>query len=668
MNAEGKITVADADGYAALLQPALDRLSPLARKIGDIKTALDQLEPKANEAMRPSINRIRNKLRSFQPSVTMIGQVKAGKTTLASTMAGWPGLLPADVNPWTSVVTALHLDPRLAQNQQAASFRFFSCEEWDRLVVNGGRVGELAGRAGVDSEVEKVRRQIAEMRETAKLRLGRKFELLLGQSHDYSHLDEALVERYVCQGDGFENETETSNARGRFADVTKSADLYIRRPELSVPLCLRDTPGVNDTFMVREQITIRAIRDSRICVVVLSAHQALSAVDMALIRMITNVKAREVVIFVNRIDELKDPAHQVPEIRDSIQATLRAHRGPEDAQILFGSALWASQALGAEAAIDSSIALQNWAAACGGQAPASEGAPLAALSGVPDLYDAIAERICDGTGADMLAAVARDVRNLASGIRASEHAALRRASTAALAKSDPTEVVSALQRVAANAEATITQELGLLLQELEIRVTRSHQIFLQRATAALIEHLENWGETSTWKYDPTGLRVLFRSAYMLFAKRANDRAKSAFDTAARDIGQLYWQLKLVEESTFAIEPPTPPQAPAPVLLGQTIALDLQTNWWVRWWRRKRGYDAYAKEFYALIHAETQPILSDLLTDHAATAQAETLRTVRAFVEDQSRILLGALGHHPPEAQPKRVSNLPERPKARLAEP
>ncbi len=71
-----------------------------------------------------------------------------------------------------------------------------------------------------------------------------------------------------------------------------------------MPLCIRDTPGVNDTFMIREQITIRAIRESRLCVVVLAAHQALSSVDLALIRMIANVKSREVIIVVNRIDEI----------------------------------------------------------------------------------------------------------------------------------------------------------------------------------------------------------------------------------------------------------------------------------------------------------------------------------------------------------------------------
>ena len=71
----------------------------------------------------------------------------------------------------------------------------------------------------------------------------------------------------------------------------------------------------------------RAIRDSRLCVVVLSAHQALSTMDMALIRLISQRQSREVIIFVNRIDELSDPASQVPEIHRSILETLRSTTG-----------------------------------------------------------------------------------------------------------------------------------------------------------------------------------------------------------------------------------------------------------------------------------------------------------------------------------------------------
>ncbi len=665
MNAEINTPMARKGNRATLAASGFGGLAELRARFAEIETALQRLDQIGDAGMAQPIGRVRAKLQAFEPSVTMIGQVKAGKTSLVNAMVGWPDLLPADVNPWTSVVTSLHLDPFRGADQQAASFRFFSQQEWDRLVVNGGRIGELAGRAGAGAEVDKVRRQIAEMREKSRRRLGRKFELLLGQTHEYASLDEELVERYVCLGDDFEDDTETSNARGRFADITKSAGLFISRPEMPMRLCLRDTPGVNDTFMVREQITLRAIRDSRICVVVLSAHQALSAVDMALIRMITNVEARQVIIFVNRIDELQDPVRQVAEIGDSIRATLAAHNGPEEVQILFGSAYWAGQTMcDGGLAPDSAEALQAWAAA---KAPSDAGAAPQgwALSGVPELCDAIARRIAEGPGEEMAAAATRELRNLTNGMKATARAAPLRLA-AGRPDIDPAEVKTALARIAAEGRATLAQELETLLGDLETRLGRSHQSFLQRATAALIEHLERWGDDSVWKYDPAGLRVLFRSAYQLFAKRSHDKSRAAFDQAACNITQLYWQFKLVDDSAFAIEPPEPPQAPAPVMLGQTIALDLQGNWWSRWWRRRRGYEAFAKEFHDLIEAETQPIVNDLMHEHAVLLGRDTVQALQEFVEDQAGVLLGALGQPGtgapasgpnPEAQQRRQSAL-----------
>ena len=82
-----------------------------------------------------------------------------------------------------------------------AKFSFFDSAEWDRLVSDGGRIGELAARAGAEEELEKLRLQVVQMREKAQARLGRKFELLLGTEHDYGAVDDALMRRYVCLGD-----------------------------------------------------------------------------------------------------------------------------------------------------------------------------------------------------------------------------------------------------------------------------------------------------------------------------------------------------------------------------------------------------------------------------------------------------------------------------------
>ncbi|NNF92198.1 MAG: hypothetical protein HKM96_12470, partial [Boseongicola sp.] len=334
MNADTTIVTADASpagGDAQLLARGFEGLQPYLQQSKGLRQALVRLGKIGDKATNRAARKLHHQLKNAEPSITMIGQVKAGKTSLVNAMVGLPGLLPADVNPWTSVVTSLHLNPHTAPEDDRASFRFFDMEEWSRLLDRGGRIGELAARAGAEDELERVREQVIEMREKSRKRLGDKFELLLGQQHDYNYFDGDLIERYVCLGDDFEEDFETSQAQGRFADITKAAELFVHRPEFPMPLCIRDTPGVNDTFMIREQITIRAIRESRLCVVVLAAHQALSSVDLALIRMIANVKSREVIIVVNRIDELSDPVNQIPEIRDSIRQTLTEHDGPSEA-------------------------------------------------------------------------------------------------------------------------------------------------------------------------------------------------------------------------------------------------------------------------------------------------------------------------------------------------
>ncbi|MEM1387531.1 MAG: GTP-binding protein [Pseudomonadota bacterium] len=462
------------------------------------------------------------------------------------------------------------------------------------------------------------------------------------KNHDYGYFDSQLIERYVCLGDDFEDDHETSKTQGRFADITRSAQLFLHRPSVPIPLCIRDTPGVNDTFMVREQITIRAIRESRTCIVVLSAHQALSSVDMALIRLISNVKSREVIIFVNRIDELSDPAAQVPEIRESILHTLRECQGPSDVQILFGSAYWANKALTGAADMDmeSASALENWAAA---ERPGAVVSPenreiLWDLSGVPALFDALCERIVEGSGREAIDRVARSARNLCGGLSASNNIVMMRRQTGPRPRLDAAQIEGWITELQELGTRVVHNKFNKIVAEFETRVDRANESFLQRATAALIDHLDRFGDKKVWQYDPTGLRVLMRSAYQLFAKRAQSAVREILDATAGEVTDLYRELNLVVDPSFAVAPPSLPRIPPPVLLGQTIALDMQGNWWTRWWRRRRGYEAFSDEFYQLIQAETQPMADGLKNDHARQVTQAALATFQDFVAEQAQIL------------------------------
>jgi len=640
--------VANGDGLAVppeqlpFMRLGLEKLDVFHDDVTDLEATLADVVKLGGHDAEKKATKLIKQLRAFEPSITMIGQIKSGKTSLVNAMVGRPDLLPADVNPWTSVVTSLHLNAPLPEDAPTATFQFFSQGEWDHLVENGGRIGELSERAGADDELEKVRKQIADMREKTKQRLGRKFELLLGQKHSYADLSDELVQRYVCMGDDFEDLDE-NDQQGRFADITKSADLYLTADKIPMPICLRDTPGVNDTFMMREQITINALRDSRICVVVLSAHQALSSMDMGLIRLISNVKAREVVVFVNRIDELANPAEQVPEIRESILQTLADNNGPENPEVIFGSAYWANMALSEDLddiVADSAEAMFNWAeASLSAESAGMDTKELVwHLSGVPELYRALSERISEGPGAEVLSASRKRALNLVGGVRASNAVVSMRLD------GDTVEVMSGdmlsahLGELEAQSLKALDERLDIAFQQFGSRVDQSHKRFLDRALESLLQHLETNGEEEVWQYSPDGLRMLLRTSYQVMRRNVTATCQDVYGAAAAELANTYRSAFGVDVENFTITPPAPPEIPAPVSLGQTIALDLQTSWWKGWWKRRKGYRAFASGFYDLIEAETVPIVDELKVRQADDIRARATAELRDFHAEQRAIL------------------------------
>lgn len=620
-------------------------LGDLARRLGALDKELVGLAACGPDSIAHQARELRRQLRGFEPSVTLIGQVKAGKTTLVNALTGWPDLLPADVNPWTSVVTSLHMQPQMRPRDRRSSFRFFTNEEWGNLIRQGGRVGEIAARAGAEEELEKVRAQLDEMREKSKARLGRKFQLLLGQTHDYETFDRELIQRYVCLGDDFWDEADGSPEQGRFADITKSADLWFPGPDLPLPLCIRDTPGVNDTFMIREQITVNALRGSRLCVVVLSAQQALSSVDLGLIRLISNVKAREVLIFVNRIDELADPVRAVPQIRASICDTLRKFDGPQEAEILFGSGYWAHHAVAGsfgELGADSAQALVSWAEAHVdnnlAQLPPRE--IVWHLSGLRALGDAIAERIDQGPGTRLEESLSVALGNLRTALAAGTPPETGQTVEARHLQVTAQDLVQQFDQIEDRACAALESGLEKAHESFDGRTDNARRAFLGRATGSLVKHLEQYGEGEIWSYDPSGLRMLLRSAYKVFAKGAGKTGAQVLASAASDISALYGHAFNMASEGPTIAPPPLPAAPAPISLGQTIALDLQGSWWARFWRRQRGYEAFSEDFARLIHEETKPVVDTLHHQCAAPYSEALRRTLSDFMQGQRDILIG----------------------------
>ena len=628
--------VAHATGFQALAK--------LSDEVKVLRGHLDDLKCLVEETSIKKVKKLEQQLDDMVPSITMIGQVKAGKTSLVNAMIGRPDFLPADVNPWTSVVTSLHLNTARDEGAPTATFQLFKQDEWDNLVENGGRLGELSKRANADDELEKVHQQIAEMREKTRRRLGRKFELLLGQKHDFDTINEDLIQRYVCMGDDIEGLDGEEIQQGRFADITKSADIYLEAPRLPLPLCIRDTPGVNDTFLMREQITINALRSSRMCLVVLSAHQALTTTDMAMIRMISNVKSRDLVIFVNRIDELGDPVNQVSEIHDSIRETLAKHNGPKDVEIVFGSAYWANRALdgGLESIVDDSAeAMMKWAEAKLGaeMEGLSPEEMVWRMSGLPELFTTLGNRIASGVANETMGHIRAQALNMASGLQVSSNMVSIKMNGGVI---PPVSRVALEKRLAGIEQAgmkALNERLEAMASQFSDRIDQSRKRFLDRALEALLQHLETHGDNKVWQYSADGLRVLLRSSFLVLSRKYATECEAIFQDMADRLAQTYRDVFDVSTEGFSIEPPTVPVIPAPITLGTTIALDLHTSWWRGWWKRRRGYRNYADSYYDLIEKETAPLVEQLDANHLSEIRRNAITTLEDFLDEQGGQLL-----------------------------
>lgn len=579
------------------------------------------------------IERCLEKLRAFEPSISVIGQIKAGKSTLMNAMIGQTDLLPSDVNPWTSVITGVHINSRRRPPNCAALFRFFDAAEWDRLVETGGRLGEMAERAGFGGEADEVRAQVEEMRQTTEARLGEEFQQLLGSSRAFPELKKEIIDSYICYGDP--EDIEDGLTEGVYADITKTADLFVDIEGYPKGLCLRDTPGVNDTFMMREQITLNAISESRVCVVVLSAHQALSTMDLALLRIICAIEAREVIIFVNRIDELQDTAAECERIRTSITKTLGRVGLDTGITILFGSGYWANCAVSDrcdQMMPTSRAALSGMSFGADLSDPADLREAAMRASGVPDLLRALAERVANGPGAAML----RDLHNDFAQIQQMNATVTETAGSEFAGERfdiDPAAIRSKLDFTRMTAMAEFRSSAAEVRADLKQRLTEAQETFVNSATQALQSHIDTFGEFNSWSHDATALRMMLKTLFTKATDKLRRVRNGVMEQAQDNLQQIIEYDLEVFQDMGDVEFPEEPAHRAPTSIAKTMSFDLQGPWWRKFWKFG-GKDTAEKRYRNLIIDETAPLIDELLTDFFDPAVETTCDTVADFLNDQ----------------------------------
>ncbi len=308
----------------------------------------------SNDETRQFISRIVDDLSNLKPSIAFVGQIKAGKSRLINGFTGQAEYLPSDVNPWTTVITDMHFG-HPSGRKSGAEFHFFDNRQWQALIAEGEELRNMFPDEEDSYKREMIEEQVEAMKTRAKLRLGDSYKHLLGQHHDLDELTSDDLARYVCAGDDptDEGEHDPGSDRGLYSDITRKAEVYFDIGHFPYPVTVTDTPGVNDPLLIREEISRQYLKESDFFVVVLSAHQALSRADLKLFRLMQALELGQIVVFINRVDELGGGAEDATKVRADVLDGLENALGNSDIDVLMGSAQWAHYALtGDETGID----------------------------------------------------------------------------------------------------------------------------------------------------------------------------------------------------------------------------------------------------------------------------------------------------------------------------
>lgn len=620
----------------------------LSAHLASIRSLLDRLEDLVVPERQSVAAKLARDMANFSTQVSLIGQVKAGKTRLTNALTGMPEMLPSDVNPWTSVVTSIHVNTPKPRGSDAV-FTFYTEQDWTQLTEDGGHLGKLAQRANFDAEFDEMREQVRVMRAKTEARLGANFGFLLGSQHQFRGFGPELLEKYVCLGE----DDDLSQASGRYADVTKSADLYIDSPDFVLPTTISDTPGVNDPFLARERATLATLGKTDVCVIVLSANQAFSTVDLALMRVLMAMKAEQIILFVNRVDELENPDEQIPEIDAFIRGVLQSKGIRTRVPIVYGSAVWADLALRGEQSSITRTALQRLmlladarvvrATRAGAMDKLHLGQPpystdkVRDLSGLSELKNLITYKSVMNVGAPFAA----DVLVRATDVASQSILLLSNTLDGDLQikpNLDMNAMIARMKRLLQGLEVDFPQLATTITERMLIKMSTAFREFIDRESARLRDLALDGNRMTNWSPETDQLRTELNNAYHAFATEMNQDIGAIYARTAQSISAIYAEILDGRSQLFSVQPPHLPEPKTPPTLMRTMSFDIKTTWIGSWLAKATGPATMIKRLNDLVTVEMVNFLAELRNEHVSDYVHNARQGLHDFLVDHLETL------------------------------
>jgi signal recognition particle receptor subunit beta len=595
------------------------------------------VEPAGQTLIREAVSTLNGQ--SFR--VVVVGQIKSGKSSFINALVRQPFLLPTDVTPWTTAITNLHF-AKPAPGNYSAAFHFFSESEWRELAEGGGPIRELTQRLVPGFDADLLRQHVTALRERAGARLGSEFEALLGGIHYFDGVSRDLLLHYVCSGE-ITGDAQSSPF-GKYADITKRADLYLDSGPFAFPVTVTDTPGTNDPFLIRDELTRRSLKSADLFIVVLSARQPLSDSDLALMRLMHGLNKDRIIAFVNRIDDFADVSYDLAEVLVFVEKKLQAEFPGASIPVIAGSAAWANFAIMPNPEVYGHILERSsfsYLTELGlvqeeDRSLGALGDPerrqrlcrgLLTASGLPAVYLAIADRMASSQAARSQLQIARCFREMAQASTGSlryELETLEDSRTVSRRNQDEiaeieknaallNDVAANVERSARNIEHQLLRIIDEEMDALRGALRAAVNFHASSERQVLVDTLRRGKVPRAWTHEGVELRRALADVFV----RCFDRAVARIvDFQGRVAPELHRLMGLVapemprpaEPGRDALEIPRPNVS----ALSRFVALDLDGSWWKGFFRKREAPMAYGEQIEALIRSEFQSVVDELV--------------------------------------------------------
>jgi signal recognition particle receptor subunit beta len=379
-------------------------------------------------------------------------------------------------------------------------------------------------------------------------------------------------------------------------------------PPFACATTIVDTPVPNDPFLVRGKLSPEALESADAYIVVLNAAQALSSGEASVLRLLQGLQKSRLVVFVNRIDLLANPALDgeavVADIRDKLAAEFPGVAIP----VIAGSAVRLS-GIGDLKTILSRLVLQG-----------------PAMLRLQRRQGALYEMVLNVDNATR-----GELRSLEQRIAGAheEEAASRGAQAAEDLKRFNALPAAIMERVKA-ADRNFDRLKGAALRRLDTTLRDVVRRHVSQARRLLLAQPRFIRHEHIWQHDTLPLRRDLAREFQAFSHEVAKELREVERTASAEILDMVRELMpenvlVTEDATLSLMDPVPVIS----ALGETVAVELDDKWRA-WWRLWHGPRQRARKLEGRLSAELHPVIDRLLEAADAALEAYIVVSVQRF--------------------------------------